>query len=222
MNGPSTRKTGLNRQTRRSVVESTMMSETLDDLNPADVGSSAGLAQVPVHRRLPRAVVLIVTLSGVIFLSAMTSSREVMNPEIEAAPAREYPVPVELRVRGATAGIQPDYFEESLAEAIVQSKVFADIDDSTGKPYALNVRIVKVDAPTFSFRMAVDMNAVWDLVRTTDGTRILHEKIHSTYTGGAFEGGLIGANRVRAATEGAARENIRIGLEKIASLDLEP
>jgi hypothetical protein len=78
-----------------------------------------------------------------------------------------------------------------------------------------------VDAPSFSYKMTVDMSVVWELIHSADGVPVLHEKIQSSYTGGAFEGGLIGANRVRVAAEGAARENIRIGLEKIASLNLE-
>ena len=69
--------------------------------------------------------------------------------------------------------------------------------------------------------MTVDMNVVWALSRSTDGEQLLHEKVQSTFTGGMFEGGLIGANRVRVAAEGAARENVRRGLEKIVSLNLQ-
>jgi hypothetical protein len=69
--------------------------------------------------------------------------------------------------------------------------------------------------------MTVSMNAVWELYRTAGKTVLLHENIYSTYTGGAFEGGIHGANRVRVALEGAARNNIRIGMEMLASMDLE-
>jgi hypothetical protein len=36
-----------------------------------------------------------------------------------------------------------------------------------------------------------------------------------------FEGGVHGANRVRVATEGATRENIRMGIEMLEALDFE-
>ena len=96
---------------------------------------------------------------------------------------------------------------------------FTDGGNSTH--YVLEIRIIKVSAPSFSTRMEVSMNAIWELHSTAGKTVLLHKNIHSTYTGGAFEGGLIGANRVRVATEGAARENIRIGLEELASLKLQ-
>lgn len=172
------------------------------------------------YYRLPRFLVLIIIASSVLLLSSMTSSREVMNPEIKMVPGTDYPIPFELSVRGASAGIQADYFEQSIVEAIIASDIFSGLDDSTGKPYSLNIRIIRVDAPTFSYKMTVVMNVIWELVHAADGVEVLHENIQSSYTGGAFEGGLIGANRVRVAAEGAARENIRLGLEKIASLDL--
>ena len=69
--------------------------------------------------------------------------------------------------------------------------------------------------------MTVGMNVVWTLYRTAEKTELLHEKIYSTYTGGMFEGGVHGANRVRVATEGATRENIRMGIEMLEALDFE-
>jgi hypothetical protein len=71
------------------------------------------------------------------------------------------------------------------------------------------------------------MRVLWTLYRTTGETgaagktALLRESISSTYTGGAFEGGVHGANRVRVAVEGATRENIRIGIEMLESFDLE-
>ncbi len=169
---------------------------------------------------LPRPLVLALLAVVVVCLSAMTS-REVMTPEFTKAKEAEQSVPVGLNVRGASAGIQPEYFEEQLIEEITSGHIFSWIDENDGKPYSLNVRIIEVKAPSFSLRMAVEMNAIWDLIRVSDGTKILHEKIHSIYRGGAFEGGLIGANRVRAAAEGAARENIRQGLNRITTLHLD-
>lgn len=171
------------------------------------------------YRRLPRPVVLLGLVCGVVLLSSMTSSKEVMNPEIASTPDTNYPIPFELTVRGASAGIQTEYFEQTIVDAIVANQLFIGLQNGNGKDYLLNIRIIKVNAPSFSHKMTVDMNVIWDLSRAGDGVHILHEKVSTSYTGGVFEGGLIGANRVRAATEGAARENIRAGLEMIASLD---
>ena len=145
---------------------------------------------------------------------------------------------------GASAGITTDYFEQAVADALIASDIFSAIDNSktaevtmpmirakgvfsgtaniTDTPYFLNIRVIKVDTPSFGLWMTVSMNAVWSLYRIAGETELLHENIHSTYTGGIFEGGVHGANRVRVAMEGAARENVRIGVGMLESLDLEP
>jgi hypothetical protein len=155
----------------------------------------------------------------------------------------EKPGPLGLIVNGASSGINPDYLEQSALEAIEASGIFSAIDNSKAAevimpmigakgvfpgaelsgdaPYVLKIRVIKVDAPSFAIRMTVGMKVVWTLYRTIDKVTLLHEVISSTYTGAAFEGGLIGANRVRVGTEGAARENIRLGMEFLEALDFE-
>jgi hypothetical protein len=159
------------------------------------------------------------------------------NPD-EAPPGT-----VGLHVVGASAGITTDYFEQVITDALVASEIFSSIDNSQTAetvlpmirakgvfpgtveidrtPYFLEARIVKLDTPSFSVYMTVGMNVIWTLYRTADKTELLHEKIYSTYTGGMFEGGIHGANRVRVASEGATRENVRIGVEMLAALDLD-
>ncbi len=149
---------------------------------------------------------------------------------------------VHLAISGASAGITTDYFEQAVTDAIIASGIFSAVDTSRAAdvvmpmirassifpgvdndndaPYVLKIRVVKVETPSFSIRMTVSMNAIWELYRKADGATLLREKITSTYTGGAFEGGFIGANRVRVGMEGAERENIRMGMELLASLDL--
>ncbi|MCP4001900.1 MAG: hypothetical protein GY727_13410 [Gammaproteobacteria bacterium] len=151
------------------------------------------------------------------------------------------PGPLGLVVSGASSGINTDYFTEAAAEAIIESGIFSGIDDSkkvelivpmlrakgafpstelsSNTPYLLKIRVIKVDAPSFSISMTVTMDVMWTLYRTVDNTTLMHEKITSTYTGGAFEGGIIGANRVRVGTEGAVRENISIGVGMLEAVE---
>ncbi len=153
------------------------------------------------------------------------------------------PGPLGLAVGGASGGIKADYFEQTVTAAIRARELcsgidsskkaelvirminvegaFPDTEISSDTPYALKIRIIKVDAPSFSIRMTVSMDVVWTLYRTADKAVLLQEIISSTYTGGAFEGGIIGANRVRAGTEGAARENIRIGMQMLEALEIK-
>jgi hypothetical protein len=153
------------------------------------------------------------------------------------------PGPLGLVVSGASSGINTDYFTAAAAEAIIESGIFSGIDDSKkvelivpmlrakgafpstelsgNTPYLLKIRVIKVDAPSFSISMTVTMDVMWTLYRTADNTTLMHEKITSTYTGGAFEGGIIGANRVRVGTEGAVRENIGIGIGMLEALEFD-
>ena len=153
------------------------------------------------------------------------------------------PGPLGLVVSGASSGINTDYFTEAATEAIIESGIFSGLSDSKtagiivpmlrakgvfpstelsgNTPYLLKIRVIKVDAPSFSMSMTVSMDVMWTLYRTANNTTLMHEKISSTYTGGAFEGGIIGANRVRVGTEGAVRENIRIGIDLLEALELE-
>ena len=149
---------------------------------------------------------------------------------------------VGLTVSGASVGITTEYFEQTVTDAMVSQGVFDSIEntktdefvmsmnnakgafrgvrETDDVPYVLKIRIIKIETPSFSTRMTVGMNVVWELSRGDEKAALLQENIRSTYTGGVFEGGLIGANRVRAAIEGATRENIRIGMEKLAALNL--
>jgi len=176
----------------------------------------------------------------IVVRGASSAATEITTPMDQASQTTDKPGPLGLVVMGASSGIKADYFEQTVTEAISTSGLFSGIDNSkragsiirmigaqgvfpgievsNDTPYVLKVRIIKVKAPSFSIHMTVNMNVVWTLYRTADKATLMHEIIASTYTGGAFEGGVIGANRVRAGAEGAARENIRIGMTMLRSL----
>jgi hypothetical protein len=195
----------------------------------------------PRHRSAIRRLIVILIAGGVLIIGSTTAANTTRMQGDSAD--KERPGPIHVAVSGASAGITTTYFESAVTDAIVASDVFTVIDSSEktevtmrmlrssstfsdtstdiDAPYRLKIRIIKVETPSFSARMTVSMNAIWELYSTTENRPLLHEKIYSTYTGGVFEGGLHGANRVRVAMEGAARNNIDIGVEMLASLNLE-
>ena len=195
----------------------------------------------PRHRSAIRRLIVILIAGGVLIIGSTTAANTTRMQGDSAD--KERPGPIHVAVSGASAGITTTYFESAVTDAIVASDVFSVIDSSEkteitmrmlrasstfsdtstdiDTPYRLKIRIIKVETPSFSARMTVSMNAIWELYSTTEDGPLLHEKIYSTYTGGVFEGGLHGANRVRVAMEGAARNNIDIGVEMLASLNLE-
>jgi len=172
------------------------------------------------NRPTSTSAIALIAGSAILMLSLQADAAKTapaqMPPPAEKADAG----PVELIVSGASAGISPVYFEEHLAQAILEGDVFPPAANAEVQPYRLEVRITRIEAPSFAFRMTVDMKAVWNLRKKADEETLLDEVILSSYTGNPFEGGLIGANRVRVAAEGAARENIRQGIEKITALGL--
>jgi hypothetical protein len=195
------------------------------------------------NRCVSRHLISVIIAAGILTFCPPTIATEAVTPEDLPAPENSLPGPLGLGVTGASAGITTDYFEQTVVEALVASGIFSEIDNSKSAsvvmpmirakgvfpgtaemgntPYFLDIRIIKVDTPSFSIRMSVDMNVIWTLYRVAGKTELLHENIHSTYTGGMFEGGIHGANRVRVAMEGAMRENIRIGVEMLEALDIE-
>ncbi|MEZ5553484.1 MAG: hypothetical protein R3E82_21565 [Pseudomonadales bacterium] len=184
----------------------------------------------------------ILYIIALLLCSLAIVSVEANTMEIRPDTTPEKSGKLSISVSGASAGITTDYFEQALSESIVSSGIFPSVSspreedivmpmigakgtfssvvEESDAPYELEVRIVKIDAPSFSIRMDVGMDVVWELRDRTNNTTVLQENIHSSYRGGAFEGGFNGASRVRAAVEGATRENIRIGIEKLASLEL--
>ena len=194
------------------------------------------------YRTKPRSFILILIAGGALLVSPMALASE-SKASGGSSPVQDRPGPIHVAVSGASAGITTDYFETAIADAISTSGVFSGIDSSPttevtmrmigasgtfssaagniDTPYLLKIRIIKVETPSFSSRMTVSMNAIWDFYRIPESEPLLHENIHSTYTGGAFEGGLHGANRVRVAMEGAARNNIGIGVGMLTSMDFD-
>jgi hypothetical protein len=184
----------------------------------------------------------ILSVTALLLCTLAILSVEANSPDSLPTPAADQTGQLGLAVSGASAGITTDYFEQALVDSILSSDAlpgvsnkktadinlpmigasgtFSGVNQDDDAPYLLDIRIIKIDAPSFSIRMEVSMDVVWKLYDRTEKTTLLQQHIHSTYTGGAFEGGLLGANRVRAAVEGAARENIRIGVGMLASLDL--
>ena len=193
--------------------------------------------------RVPRRIILIAITGSALMYCSMSMATEAPAAESLSVPEKSLPGPIGVAVSGGSAGITTGYFEQAVTDALITSGIFSGVDDSKSAevimpmirakgsfssieysgdtPYFLNIRITKVDTPSFSVRMTVSMDTIWTLYRTDEKIELLNEKIHSTYTGGFFEGGLHGANRVRVAMEGAMRESILVGMEKFEALDLD-
>ena len=110
-------------------------------------------------------------------------------------------------------------FTQALTEAITRSKTFSRVVQGAGGDYVLTVAIISVDQPSIGFSFTVKMEAGWTLKRAAGGAPVWQESIRSQHTAGATDA-FAGVERLRLATEGAARNNIAQGLSSISKLNL--
>lgn len=108
---------------------------------------------------------------------------------------------------------------QAITDAINTSKTFSGVVQGKSGDYMLSVNIVNVDQPSFGTSFTVKLEAGWTLQRVDTGAVVWQESLKSEHTatmGDAF----VGTERLRLATEGAARNNIALGLEKLSALKL--
>jgi hypothetical protein len=141
---------------------------------------------------------------------------------------RSHPYSIRVEARGGRATdpkgpsqISNEAFVRALADSIKDSRLFARVLAGKGADYLLRVAIVHLEQPPQqSFSMTVHMETNWTLVKTDYGDPVWSDSIRSSYTASAISSRKA-VTRMRLATEGAARANIRQGMENISRLELE-
>ena len=109
-------------------------------------------------------------------------------------------------------------FTQALIASIEKTKVFSAVVQGAGANYALSVATVSVDQPSFGLSFTVKMETAWTL-KKADGSIAWQEVIKAENTATTSDA-FVGTERLRLATEGAARKSIEAGLAKISKLSL--
>jgi hypothetical protein len=113
--------------------------------------------------------------------------------------------------------ISNEAFTEAIVSSIEKNKTFSSVvKGANGGDYRLDVAVVSVDQPTFGLSFTVKMEAAW-MLKKADGTVVMQETIKSEGTAGATDA-FVGTERLRLATETAARNNIAAGIAKLGKL----
>ena len=111
-------------------------------------------------------------------------------------------------------------FASALGQSIQQSGLFAKIiPPGKSGDYQLEVAIVSLQQPLFGFSMTVTIETNWTLTHPSDHAVIWRKAIstsHTASTGEAFAA----VTRLRLATEGAARDNIRDAITQLSTIAL--
>ncbi len=110
-------------------------------------------------------------------------------------------------------------FSQALINSINNSKTFSSAVQGKGGDYQLTVTIFNMEQPSFGLSFTVKLEAGWTLTRADTGAVVWQESIKSEHTATTSDA-FAAVERLRLATEGAARNNIAQGLTKISSLKL--
>lgn len=116
--------------------------------------------------------------------------------------------------------ISNEDFASALSESIRQSGLFSKIvPTGQADDYHLDVAIVRLQQPMMGFSMTATIETNWSLVKQSDRTVVWRKAItssHTAKTGEAFAG----VKRLRLATEGAARANIKDAITQLSAVTI--
>ncbi len=182
------------------------------------------------HNRAVSFALLIIMAVGVVWglsgCSTPTATREGMI--LDPVPVlQKHPYSVALRTQGGIEtgttdfpGIPNEDFSKAIEESIIKTGLFTKVIQINGADYSLDVSIISMSKPLIGTSFTVNLETGWSLVKTANKEVVMRESIKSSNTatmGDAF----VGVTRFRLAVEGAARENIRLGLLAISKLQLK-
>jgi hypothetical protein len=173
------------------------------------------------YLRLILACVATVLLAG---CASPASKQELIVDDASFGVNHPYSVSVKAGGGGETGAmdytnISNEDLAGALEESIAKSSLFSSVVQGDDADYKLSVYLVSMSKPVFGFSFTIDMEMSWSLVKTETGEAVMKESIKSSHTATAGEA-FAAVTRIRIAVEGAAEDNIRQGLQKIAELSL--
>lgn len=115
--------------------------------------------------------------------------------------------------------ITNESFKKALKNSIVNSNLFSEVVDDSDANYLLDVHIANISEPPPGTSMHAKMITNWKLVETEINKVIWQDLIITSHTAGAFAA-FVGTKRIKIALEGAARNNIQKGINRLSAIDL--
>ena len=125
----------------------------------------------------------------------------------------------EVRGGSSEEGIGPARFVSALQQALQKANLF-DAAAPQDKGYRLNVLIMGQEQPGFGLNFTVRLGVRYTLIKVAGEEEVWNKEIFSEHTETCC-GSPIGVVRVRKASEGAARNNIRMAIEELGNLTLD-
>ena len=164
---------------------------------------------------------LILTLTG----CSSPATRAAMTPQ-NLTVTKHHPSSLHVLTSGGSdtgamdsSNIADSDLKAAIEDAVVQSKLFKSIIQSSSGDYELNVRVTSLVKPVFGATFTVDMESAWSLTKMSDRSIAMRKSVKSSGTASMGDA-LAAVTRLRLAVEAAARNNIAQGLTAIAELNL--
>lgn len=172
-------------------------------------------------------IITVTTLGLIAFLTgcATPASQESMTTD-RFNYGQQFDQTVAVKVTGGqetnpawASKVSNEAFEAALKASIEKSGLFSSVIRSPDGDYQLDVQLIELKQPMIGLNFKVTARSYWRLRRSLDEAPIWRENITTEYVAQMGDS-LYAVHRLRLANEGAIRENIAAGLEKIAKLDL--
>jgi hypothetical protein len=181
-----------------------------------------GRADLPVNAQ-QRALALL-ALNAALALSGCATPARPENMMPTVAPATHHSDrDVSVVVSGGSgtssthsSQIANEDFARALSDALEKAGVFSKVSSAAGY-YKLSAYIGKVDQPSMGFSMTVTVEVSYTLINTSSGQPVWTKNVTSVHTIAAGES-FLGTERLRLATEGAAKDNIQ---QAVAALEAQ-
>lgn len=138
-----------------------------------------------------------------------------------------HPFSVGIRTQGGseTGAMDPSMisdtdFAKAIEESIINGRIFTSVVHGKASDYELGVTILNFNKPMFGGSFTITLETAWSLTNTTTREAVMRKNITSTHTA-SFGDSVVAVTRFRLALEGAARKNIKQGLEEIAQIAIK-
>ncbi len=195
------------------------------ELPHCHIGSDETIYVMTTVRGIRLAALVLLPWTFLLSGCAMPAVSEAMIPET-ASIEKTHPYSVNVEVTGGRATeptgapqIANDAFDEAITETLIKAKTFAKVQDDKAGNYELSVIIFNVQQPSSGATASVTMETGWTLTNRLTGEVVWQQALRSTYTASS-DSDITFVGRLKKATEGAAKDNIKQGVTEIVRLNL--
>lgn len=116
-----------------------------------------------------------------------------------------------------TSQVSNEDFKKALESSLTKHRVFSSVVQAGGGEYRLDVTLVRLDQPFAGLDLKVTAEVTWKLTDARSGRVVWQDTTTSAYTA-TFGDAVVAFVRLKLANEGAIRESIKTGIERVSKV----